>query len=475
MSTVKGRSGANLSLVHVTSRAVWILILTLTSCRQQLPVWPSPDVSKMPAAVREQVEAAKEKAARAPGSAEAAGEYGMILHSYELLDAALPCYQRAQILDPGSDRWPYYLGLVHEFSHRPAEAAKWFADVAAKRPADVVVRLRLADSLEAAGDADGSAKVLQALSAAGSVPEQVRLRLGRQAETAGKFDEAAKQYQAAVELFPAYKPALLGLSRAHRRLGNLEAAMAAAGRAAAEGPQPSLEDPLANRMLEQNRSVLGHLKRCTVFKSSGRVREAVQECESAVAVDPGSFGAHGHLVGLYAMQSMWDRAREHYEKAVAIDAAVAMLHLDYAGVLVAQGQIRQAIPVLEKSIAANRSVAAAHTMMGQIHAVTGNARRAEAEFREALDLKPTDTTARDGLGTLLAGQRRFAEALPLLAADSPGRGLPALRALAESHKALGHRAEALAAFEGVLAALPFDTPLAEREKVVRQISALGGK
>lgn len=103
-----------------------------------------PDLSRSPAAVRRQLEAAYDRlqpitsapdASRAE-RADAMGQMGGWLMAAGYYDAAERCFQHARHLRPDDARWTYLLGHLHRFRHEPALAAVAFEAALRLRPDD---------------------------------------------------------------------------------------------------------------------------------------------------------------------------------------------------------------------------------------------------------------------------------------------------------------------------------------------------
>ncbi|MCY4075447.1 MAG: tetratricopeptide repeat protein, partial [Acidobacteria bacterium] len=153
----------------------------------ELHAVPRPDLSRLPAPLREQVgdrwEALTERiAAGAPAAqlARAYGDAGLLLMAAEFEEAAIACLRNAEALAPDDPRWPYYLGQFHLLRGEQAEAPAFFERAHALRPTDVPTLLQL-----------GEARLDQ-----------------------GRPDDAAARFREALAIEPGSAPALWGLGRA---------------------------------------------------------------------------------------------------------------------------------------------------------------------------------------------------------------------------------------------------------------------
>src|SRR5437016_4488754 len=71
-----------------------------------------------------------------PRSAEAWGEYGIVLRAYRQHAEADRCFQVAADLDPADGRWPYLIG-THLAAADPAAAVEWLERAARGTVPDV--------------------------------------------------------------------------------------------------------------------------------------------------------------------------------------------------------------------------------------------------------------------------------------------------------------------------------------------------
>src|SRR5262249_44276988 len=181
----------------------------------------------------------------APRSADAWGEYGIVLRAYSQHAEADQCFQVAADLDPSDGRWPYLIG-THLAETDPAAAVEWLERAArgtGPAAARETVRARLAEVLLAAGR---PADALAALGADPSAsPPRIRLAAARAAAAAGDDRTAAEFLGDLADHPPAARQALLLRSEICRRQGRTAYADYLAGRAA-DAPRCSLPRPPAH-------------------------------------------------------------------------------------------------------------------------------------------------------------------------------------------------------------------------------------
>src|SRR5262245_39496985 len=210
-----------------------------------------------------------------PRSAAAWGEYGIVLRAYSQHPEADRCFQVAADLDPADGRWPYLIG-THLAEADPAAAVVWLQRAArATVPAEAreTVRARLAETLLAAG------RPADALAALGpdpaAAPPRVRLAAARAAAATGDDRTAAELLGDLADLPPAAQQALLLRSEICRRQGRTSYADFLAARAA-DAPEASWPDPLADPVRSRDYSRGGRLDEAARLLRAGRPFEAEQ-------------------------------------------------------------------------------------------------------------------------------------------------------------------------------------------------------
>src|SRR5262245_36703233 len=293
-----------------------------------------------------------------PRSATAWGEYGIVLRAYHEDSEADRCFQVAADFDPADGRWPYLIG-THLAETDPGAAVGWLEQaVRGNVPvlARETVRARPAETLLAAG------RPADALAAVGpeATTETPRIRLvAARAAAAVGDDRAAAEFLGDLTDHPvAARQALLLRAEICRRQGRTSYAGYLAARAA-DVPEASWPDPLADPILSRDPSPGGRLDEAARLLRDGRPAEAEQllrplTANPAAASDPRPF------VGLA-------EARE--------------VQGDQKGALEA---LAVAVRVDPKNLAANYQIGLLHFKTGEELWAAGREEAARAEFREAV-------------------------------------------------------------------------------------------
>jgi tetratricopeptide (TPR) repeat protein len=132
---------------------------------------------------------------------------------------------------------------------------------------------------------------------------------------------------------------------------------------------------------------------------AGRLEEALDACDQALALDPDNGWTHNNRgVTLWHLGRLED-ALVTYDKAVALDPDNDASHSNRAIALLALGRVEEALAACDRALALDPDNAASHEGKGIFLAVTGNLDAALVEFDTADRLN----LARTGEGRTWAG------------------------------------------------------------------------
>ena len=373
---------------------------------------PPLPLDTLPAAVRERLVAAYQRAEADPASASASGSVAMLLQAYDQFEVAEAWYRRAQQLDPAALDWPYLLGVVQAERGRNDDAARSLRDAAEKQPRYLPARLRLAEVLLARGEADASAALYDEMLKEHPEAPQAHYGRGRVDAVRGRPAAAVERFRRATELFAGFGAAYYALGLAYRDLGQAEDARSALRLYEAHRMEaPPLDDPVLARVRQLKTGPLARLAEGVRLGQAGDIEGSIREHEAAVEGDASLAQAHANLISLYGRAGRWDKAEEHYRAAVALAPGLAEAHYDYGVVLVEQRRPREAAEAFARALAINPNYAAAHNNLGNMLEAEGRAPEAESHYRAAIANDPTYRLARFNLGRLLVAQRKHAEAI----------------------------------------------------------------
>lgn len=390
----------------------FVLLPSLMSQAQSLPDLPQPVFGNFAPEIREQLRKAYAAAQENPRDAEAVGRLGMTLHTYEEYAGAAVCYERSRQLAPDEFRWVYYLGIVQAALGKHGEAAALFKEAARRRPDYLPTRLRLADSMLAAGQAPESRSLYESIVKKDAAVAQAHYGLGRIDAGAGELAAAVTDFRKAIELFPEYGAAHYALGLALRDLGRADKAQEHLALSQKHKlSRPPLEDPLLTAIAELNALGSEILKRGVVLESAGRVEESIAEHERALEVNPQLAQSHINLIQLYGRTGQFEKAEKHYRAAVAINPDLADSHYNYGVLLAGQERYAEAAQAFQRSLKINQFNAEAHHNYAAMIEREGRLDEAAEHYRKALENRPGHRLAHFHLGRILVHQGKLAEAI----------------------------------------------------------------
>lgn len=412
----------------------------------ELPGLPDLKISDFQPAIRKQVQQADAAAHARPRSADASGKLGMVLDAYQQYESAAPCYERAHRLDGRSFPWAYYLGSTQFHQGKYVQAAAALREALRLAPAYLPAQLKLAESLLAEGDLDGSSEIYEAILKSTSKSMDSRLRgndrnggeprgndeggdslsrsggiaapaealygLGRIQSARGDISAAAESYRRACELFPDYGAAQYALALAYQKLGKPgEAEPHFRAYQANMTVTPPLEDPLMGAVQALNLGVDQHLRRSIELEKQGDLREAIKEQELALEVDPQNVQANINLISLYARLKDPGAAEKHFRESVRLNPNRADAYYNYGVFQSMQGKSEEAERAYRQALQINSNYAEAQNNLGFLLEKQGKTEEALAEYEAALKSKPNYHPAHYNIATILARQGKYGESI----------------------------------------------------------------
>ncbi len=400
--------------------ALALVFIPVSARQSELPELPKLNMADFLPAIRRQVQQADAAARALPQSAEASGKLGMVLDAYQQYDSAAVCYERARRLDARSFRWAYYLGTlqVHQGNHD--QAAVTLREALRLAPDYLPARLKLAESLLAAGNLQESGNIYEGIlksvpqSGGGDIAAKAEALygMGRVEAARGQTAAATESYRKACDVFPAYGAAQYALALAYRKLGEPEKA----------GPHfrayeanttvtPPLEDPLLAAVQALNLGAGPHLLRSVELEHQGRLTEAIAEQELALVIDPDNVQANINLISLYARHGEADKAEQHYQAAVRLNPNRADSFYNHGVLLLRQGKYSEAEQAFRRALEINPFYAEAHNNLGILLERQGRTEGALAEYEASLDNQPNSRLAHYHIGKLLVDQKKYHEGI----------------------------------------------------------------
>lgn len=382
---------------------------------QPRPTLPSVPVETYPAAARDDIGAAYQRALAEPNDATAVGALAMVLQAWEQFEIAAAVYARAQDLAPDALDWWYLGGLTAHRQSRRTEAVRQFERAAALAPDTPLVLLRLADNRLASGDIEGARTLYRALVSVPDCASAAWYGLGRIFLTARDDVQARAAFEKALALYPDFGAAHYAMAQVQRRAGDAEGARRSLTRqqqCLACWPMPP--DPWRDKVAMLRNDAAALLTRGVSSASAGTAAanaEAIRLHEAALGQASTRGQAHVNLVELYGRTGNAAAAQEHYRSALAEPGYAADAHRAYAAVLLSLQKGDEALALFKQAAALAPGDAAAYQGMGLALEMLNQLADAADVYRTALRLAPSLRAARVGLARVLMRLKKPDEAI----------------------------------------------------------------
>ncbi len=415
--------GAAVHAFTPLTRAVWrrpvlplLVVISLVAgaavAEEPLPPLPKLPLDTYAADVREPIAKAYEDAQGQPQDPALNGTLGMILYANEQYEAAQPCFERAQALDPADVRWPYYLGRTLSNLSRHDGAVASAQETLRRRPGYLPARLLLAKSLLDVGKVDESRALYAALVREHPDAAEAHYGLGRIDAGRGEHASAPEHFRRACDLFPGFGAAHFALARAYRDLGEKEKAQEELALYQKDKlGWPTVPDPFMDALVALRTGAGARLSKGIQLAEAGQLQAAADEHEAAVAVDPKLVPAHVNLIRLYGSLGRPEKAEEHYRAAVSLDPNLAEIHYNYGVLLTGQGKNAEAAEAFQRALELKPDYAEAHNNYAYLLMSSGRLDEAVPHYRAAIESRPDFRAAHFNLGRILVNQGKVVEAI----------------------------------------------------------------
>jgi tetratricopeptide (TPR) repeat protein len=390
--------------------------------RSQLRPVIEPDLSRVDAAVADQLRQARHEMETAIADPEAGvarlaaayGTLGQLYHAYELFDAAEVCYLNASFLAPQDFRWLHLLADVARNNGDLEEAAARYEAAWSLQPYDFAALVRLGETYTELGRAEDAENSFKAALALSPGSPSAMAGLGQLALNKREFGDAVMYFKAAVEAAPDANRLHYSLAMAYRGLGDLEAARRHLELRGTVGVRPP--DPVIDQLQLLREGERVHLVRGRLAYASGRYQEAAEEFAAAVAADPQSTRALVNLGTALGKLGDLDAAIGKFEEALAIDPDQATAHFNLGSSLVNLQRAEEAVPHIEAVLKSAPYDAEARLLMARALVATGDDWASLEHFRQAAEIDPANVSAVTGGAAALVRLELFVRAESVLTA-----------------------------------------------------------
>ena len=280
---------------------------------------------------------------------------GLALSLQNKDEEAIAEYRRTLELKPGLFEADLNLGILLLRNKRPGEAMPVLKEASETKPQDTRVKPYLAQALLDSGDATEAEQQYRALLLADPKSAPAQLGLARALRAQNKLPEAAEAYRAATD-----KNGLLEIAAEYekrsqpteaiaiyqqfpddpvvrRRLGQLQIDSKNADAAIA-----NLEDVVKKSPTTQNRLALAD-----AYKLAGQPAKVLEQLQSAVATDPGSFALQMALGRQLRDSGKLIPAAQHFQVAAKLDPQSVEAWNELASVLIVSQNFTEGLSALD--------------------------------------------------------------------------------------------------------------------------------
>lgn len=317
---------------------------------------------------------------------------GLAARESNRLDDAFRELSEAAKLAPQLAEIHLNLGLVHHRRRDWRAAIGSFETALRLKPALAGVRDLLGfDYLMLGGLASARTNLEEAL-VENPKNTDARLWLGLAELEGGNFRVASEHLEQARRVKPQDPDILFYLGRAYERLS------------------AQVRDDLLAFAPDSARA---HMAAAEYAAFNGRPKEAIDEYNKALVIDPALPGVHAAIAEIHAGANDFDRAESSYRQELKLAPQNARNHYRYGLVLVQLGRNDDAVTHLEEAVAIDAGLADAQLQLGKALVQTGKFDRAEKPLLAVLAAeasKELKRTAHYQLSILYRRQKRAAEA-----------------------------------------------------------------
>lgn len=305
------------------------------------------------------------------------------------------------------------IGNINRVQAKPADAIAEYNKAIAAQPGSALPYAALARTyINQNRQQDAQAVYVEALSKA-PASDLLTLNKGADLVSIGQVQQGMDLVLQATQLRPANASNLVALGRAYELVGqnaNAEASLLEAVKVDASALSPHLE--------------LGQL-----YMRMARFDQALGEDNKAIGMAPGDARGYTQLGDYYASRAQYDSAISAYQKGTGIDQSQSESLLGLGQLYITLGRWTDAERTLQQALAVRNSntsssslstleqdataptAARALAALGDLYLSEAQLQKAEAAFKQAVQVAPASTLGYLRLSQLYASQNRPADAM----------------------------------------------------------------
>lgn len=387
------------------------------------------------------------------------GETGMLLHSQGRIEEAEVMYRRARMLVPTSARWAYLHGVTLEELNRGLDAMEAFKEALSRNDKDAPTMLRLAKLYRKLGEesenessSEDGRNLLTRLLVEYPESAAAHYEMAKLTAAEGETETAVNHYEQALEHGDSFGAGHAEVAELYARLG--ESRLAERHRALAV-KRAGAEQRFQDRWMSEVQALAvpdwDYARKGEELIRLGRLRQAAQALQKAVAEDPDDAESRVNLTAIYGLLGEPLEARRHYRELISRNPNHARAHLNMGTLALGAQQWDAAIGYYNKAVAADPFTLKAYIGLSRAYLAKDNPGESLRQLELAVRRNRYFTATLTELGERLAEAGRYDEAIErleqaVLYAEVQER-LPVMRKLAATYDEAGDRDKAIETLE----------------------------
>ena len=146
---------------------------------------------------------------------------------------------------------------------------------------------------------------------------------------------------------------------------------------------------------------LAYNNRGVTFKKAGMLREAIEDFDRAIALNPSYYNAYNNRGSAYGKIGLFDKAIEDFNKAISLNPSFYETYLNRGAMFGEAGMLDKAIESFNQAIAGDPNYADAYYNRGFTYSLLGQDTLALADYNKAIGLNRNQAQAYLNRGKLL--------------------------------------------------------------------------
>ena len=355
------------------------------------------------------------------------GQLGISYHRYDLRDSARACYENAVQLAPSDYRWSYYLGRIYEGLGNLDKARAAFERSHEVEAEYLPTMIQLGDVYLDQGATDRAEAVLSKALQIDPNCAAAIFGLGRVAASREQWSLAVQRYEQTLKLAPGADIVCYPLGLAYRYLGNKERARFYMEQRGMN--KVHVDDPLKQVLDRESVGWRRFQNQGTTLVQRGNLLDAERTFNKAIAAAPladrhlplGNRGACRVMLAEFlrpkSEDTYWRKlreAREDLEKAVELDPSRPRPHYNLGRILAMFGDDAGAVKEYTKSLEIDDDQYESHMNLGNALRRLGRFEEAYKHYQRVIELLPVDESSRLAAALSLIRLHRYREAIDAL-------------------------------------------------------------